>query len=158
MKSEGKNIMAVRLLPWRCGLAVLAAALAFAPAALAAAQQAPPRLAGVVVGPDHRAAIFASPDGSWVVVGEGDTVGGFTVLRIIPGGTELAGPDDRRLLAPAPASPPPGGPGQCVAESGLCGQPTQPVTITGAGHRDDPAGISRGMPGTQHLVGLDRRH
>ncbi len=154
--------MAVRPLPWRLALAVLAGALAFAPAALLAAQPAPPRLAGVVVGPDHRAAIFASPDGSWVVAGEGDTVGGFTVLRIVPGGTEVAGPDDRLLLVPVPAAAsahvPPGGPGECLAESGRCAQPTPPVAITDVGQRDNTAGINRGVPGTQPREGFDRRH
>lgn len=84
------------------GFAALLLAAA-CPAPLAAAQQAPPRLAGVVVGTGHRAAIFASPDGSWVVAGEGDTVGGFTVLRIVPGGAEVGGPDNKRLLVPEAA-------------------------------------------------------
>ncbi len=156
MKPEGKRVLAVRPLRWRCGLAVLAGVLAFAPAWPLAAQQAPPRLAGVAVGPDYRAAIFASPDGNWVVVGEGDTVGGFTVLRIIPGGTELAGPDGRRLLAPVPATASANGPPGNGPPAN--GPPGGPVAIADAGHRDDAAGIGRGGPGTQPRMGPDRRH
>ena len=155
-------VVAVRLPPWRGRLAVLAGAMAFAPASLLAAQQGPPRLAGVVVGPNHRAAIFTSQDGSWVVAGEGNTVGGYTVLHIIPGGTEVAGPDDRRLLVPAPAtasaSVPPGGPEQCLAQPGRCGQPIRSDAITDFSDRNDTAGIGRGGPGTQARMAPDRRH
>jgi hypothetical protein len=129
----------------RSRLAVLAVALALAPASLLAAPPALPRLTGVAVGPDYRAAIFASPDGSWVVAGEGDRVGGFTVLRIIPGGAEVAGPDDRWLLVPEPdrasacaavqaaGSVPPESPERC--------HPVQPILIA------EPAATGRGGVG-----------
>jgi len=93
-------LMPVVLMPVVLMLVVLMlAVLAFAPVA---AQQMPPRLAGVIVAPDRRVAIFAFPDGSWTVAGEGDTVGGLTVLRIVPGGADVAADGDRRRLSPVP--------------------------------------------------------
>ena len=139
-------------LPLRRKLALLAVALLFASAPPLAAQPALVRLTGVVVGPDVRVAIFASPDGSWVVAGEGDRVGGFTVLRIIPGGAEIAGRDDKRLLTPEPAA------GATSAAALASVPPDRPVVIAGFGGFGHAAAIGPGMSDQRNGGAAGRRH
>lgn len=50
----------------------------------AAAQSAPPRLSGTVIGNGERRAIFARGDGSFDSVGEGERLGDYQVVRIVP--------------------------------------------------------------------------
>ena len=59
-----------------------------------------PRLAGVLVAPGDRHAIFAGG----IVVAEGGSVGSYTVQTIEAGQVTLRGPDGTRLLRPAFAS------------------------------------------------------
>lgn len=60
-----------------------------------------PRLAGVLVGPFGRSAIFAADDGKPLVVEEGGHVRAWTVRRISADAVEITGPAGPRLLRPA---------------------------------------------------------
>ena len=74
-----------------------------------------PRLTALLAGPFGRRAIFAEADGRSTVVGEGATMGGWTVLSIGAGVVAVAGGDGERVVrlahgagAAIPAlSPPP---------------------------------------------------
>ena len=74
-----------------------------APAAVAAGEASTPlpRLTGARISPAGRRAIFAGADGGRpVVVGEGDSVAGYTVQAISPGAVTLQGPDGQRSVSP----------------------------------------------------------
>lgn len=81
------------------------------PAAAVAApdRHGPPRLAGVLIAPSGRRAIFADR----VVVAEGGALGRYTVQAIEAGQVTLLGPDGPQVLRPAfavatsPPEPPP---------------------------------------------------
>ncbi len=86
------------------------------PAAAAAAPGAAaptlPRVAGIMVTPAGRRAIFAEKGTKPLVLGEGGQVSGFTVQSIQAGQVTVRGPEGVRVLsptfdpeAPAPASP-----------------------------------------------------
>ena len=87
------------------------------PAAAAAPGAAPPalpRVAGIMVTPAGRRAIFAEKGTKPLVLGEGGQVSGFTVQSIQAGQVTVRGPEGVRVLSPAfdseppaPASPPP---------------------------------------------------
>ena len=82
--------------------AVLSQQLRAEPAAI----EPPPRLTGVITSGGIRQAIFAAADdGSTVVVGEGETIGHFTVKAIRAGEAELADGAGRYIieLTPSPA-------------------------------------------------------
>jgi hypothetical protein len=71
-----------------------------------------PRVAGVVVTPAGRRAIFAVKGAKPLVLGEGGQVAGFTVQSIQAGQVTVRGPEGVRVLsptfdpdAPAPATP-----------------------------------------------------
>ena len=71
-----------------------------------------PRLAGVIVTPAGRRAIFAAPDGKPAALQEGDRLNGFTIQSIHPGQVSLRRTNDVRLVIPtydraAPAQPAP---------------------------------------------------
>ena len=74
------------------------------PAAPEAAPDAPapglPRIAGIVVTPAGRRAIFAAKGSKPLVVGEGGQVGNFTVQSIRAGQVTLRGPAGERVLSP----------------------------------------------------------
>jgi hypothetical protein len=89
---------------------------AAAPAAVAS--QGLPRLAGVVVTPDGRRAIFAAgADGKQIALAENGRIGAFTISRIDADAVTVAGPDGSILLRPSfatgaeaaakPVAPPP---------------------------------------------------
>lgn len=87
------------------GVAVADAPVAVAPSL--------PRVAGIVVTPAGRRAIFAEKGTKPLVLGEGGQVGGFTVQSIQAGQVTVRGPEGVRVLSPtfdpdAPAPPPPG--------------------------------------------------
>ena len=68
----------------------------------------PPRLAGILVGPAGRSAIFAGTgEGQQIVLREGGSVGGFTVRAIAPGQVTVLGPTGPRVLRPAFDGAPP---------------------------------------------------
>ena len=52
-----------------------------------------PRLAGVIIGPAGRTAIFAGADGKSVAVAPGSSIGRFSIKTILPDRVTLAGPD-----------------------------------------------------------------
>jgi hypothetical protein len=62
-----------------------------------------PRLAGVVVSPHHRMALFEAGSGLVTQVAEGDRVDGYTVQAIGPGGVQLERDGSRVMLLPAPS-------------------------------------------------------
>jgi hypothetical protein len=70
--------------------------------AVAAAEpgaQEMPRLAGVMIGPFGRIAIFDNPGGGKpLVVGEGGQVNAYVVQSVTPEETTILGPDGRRVL------------------------------------------------------------
>jgi hypothetical protein len=62
-----------------------------------------PRLTGVVIGPFGRTAIFAVGEaGKAVAVGEGKTLGAYTVRAVVPGRVTVAGPEGERVVQLAP--------------------------------------------------------
>ena len=68
------------------------------------------RLAGVMVSPAGKSAIFASPSGGKpVVVGEGGRIGEYAISSIEVGAVTVTGPTGERVLHPAfdPNPPPP---------------------------------------------------
>lgn len=66
-------------------------------AAPAVALNAPPRLAGTLVSPGRRQAVFETASKP-AVVGEGDRIDAWTVEAISPGKVTLAGPGGPRML------------------------------------------------------------
>ena len=89
--------------------AVVGTVLLMAPLMGAAPADGPalplPRLAGVVIGPADRAAIFDTRSGGWTVAVEGDEIGRYTVRSITPGQVILADPGGTYVLTPTPGSP-----------------------------------------------------
>jgi hypothetical protein len=88
---------------------------------------ASPRLAGVLVSPAGKTAIFADPTGGKpIVVREGGRIGAYTVRAIEAGQVTLTGPQGVQVLrpafapgsagpgSPAAAAPPPAGPVQAA--------------------------------------------
>ena len=59
-----------------------------------------PRLAGVIVGPGRRSAIFADAAGKPRIAGEGASIGRFTVRAIAPGKVTMTSPDGESVLRP----------------------------------------------------------
>jgi hypothetical protein len=57
-----------------------------------------PRLAGVIIGPDLRRAIFVPAKGSAIVVPEGGRAGGYEIRSIGPNEVVLSGPDGERSI------------------------------------------------------------
>lgn len=73
-----------------------------APAVPQAGPAALPRLAGVLAGPFGRRAIFAAPEGGKpLVVGEGDSIGGYRVRAIADGAVTLESADRVLRLRPS---------------------------------------------------------
>jgi hypothetical protein len=76
------------------------------------------RLAGIVVAPGHRFAIFAPSGAKPLMVTEGETISGWRVDSISPTEVSLSGPDGTKTvqpkfdpnLAPAPETPSPAAP------------------------------------------------
>ena len=58
------------------------------------------RLAGIVIAPGHRIAIFAPNGAKALVVGEGETVSGWRVESITPREVSLSGPGGTKTLQP----------------------------------------------------------
>ncbi len=85
-----------------------------AAAALGAVAPSLPRVAGIMVTPAGRRAIFAEKGAKPLVLGEGGQVAGFTVQSIRAGQVTVRGPEGVRVLSPtfdpeAPASAAPPG-------------------------------------------------
>jgi hypothetical protein len=59
-----------------------------------------PRLAGVIVGPERRSAIFADGAGKPSVAGEGASIGRFTVRAIGPGKVTVTSSEGESVLRP----------------------------------------------------------
>jgi len=76
-------------------------------AAPAAVEQLP-RLAGIVVGPDGRRAIFADGAGRMRAAAEGTRVGPFAIKSISPGQVTVTTREGEQLVRPSFASAPPG--------------------------------------------------
>jgi len=72
--------------------------------------EAIPRLAGIVIGPSGRKAIFAEAAGPARSVGEGGRIGRFTVTMIRPGQVTVTSSEGDRVLRPSftQATPAPG--------------------------------------------------
>jgi hypothetical protein len=68
------------------------------PAGATAAGEGLPRLAGVIIGPDIRSAIFAPVNGSSFVINEGGRTGAYEVDSIGPDEVVISGPDGERRL------------------------------------------------------------
>jgi hypothetical protein len=60
-----------------------------------------PRLAGVIVGPARRSAIFADTAGHPHIAAEGASIGRFTVRAITPGQVTVTSSDGDRVLRPS---------------------------------------------------------
>ncbi len=115
---------------------------AVAPVANAAASAAGlPRLAGIVVSPSSRAAIFAGTEDHSTVVPEGGAVGAWRVVAIHADAVDLAGPEGARTVKPAYSNDPPpatplqptfarlGGPAAALAAFQASQQPNPPGSI-----------------------------
>jgi hypothetical protein len=107
------------------------------------------RLAGIIIEPDHRLAIFAPEGAKLLTVTEGQTVSGWRVESITPRDVSLSGPEGTRTLqpkfdpnlAPPPAptaaapTPPPGpvfpGAPNFRGAPGVAPRPGAPVFIPG---------------------------
>lgn len=105
--------------------------------AAAAAAGEPPRLAGIVLLPGIKTAIFqpAGKDEKPIVAGEGGDVAGWKVLSIDDGAVGVAGPHGTRTLSPqfdpnaAPSAvPPAGAPAKTVAAASPSAPPVQAAT------------------------------
>lgn len=109
-----------------------------APAVRGTAQAGPPglpRLAGTLVSPAGKSAIFvAAGSDRPVLLGEGGRIGDWTVNSIGPGQVVLSGPDGRRVVRPSFALT--GGPRQGGAGNGA-GQPAFPAVRREPGVRPD---------------------
>ncbi len=74
---------------------------AAAPVTAEAAADGLPRLAGVIVGPSGRHAIFVDSTGHPRVGTEGSSIGGFTVRAIAPGEVTVSSSAGERVLRPS---------------------------------------------------------
>ncbi len=66
-----------------------------------------PRLAGTVIAPGHRAALFDTGSGVMIPAGEGESVGGYVVRSIGRGGVRLERDGQTTMLRPSAAGAPP---------------------------------------------------
>jgi hypothetical protein len=103
------------------------------------------RLAGIVIEPGHRYAIFAPEGAKLLTVTEGETVSGWRIDTISPREVSLSGPDGARTLqpkfdpnlapppepAPMPAPAPVVPPNMRMAPGVMVPQPGAPVFIPG---------------------------
>lgn len=72
------------------------------PAAVAVAGPSEPRLAGIIIGPNGRRAIFAGEgDARGTVAAAGQDAGSWKVLAIEPNAVRVSGPDGVRVLRPS---------------------------------------------------------
>ncbi len=99
-----------------------------------------PRLTGVVIGPFGRTAIFAEGDNHKpITVGEGKTLGPYTVLAIAPGQVKVSGPEGERVvLVSADAA---------TRQALAAEMPQQPQTAPGQPQQAVPPGTLPGVPG-----------
>lgn len=81
-----------------------------APAAAAAEHAEPPRLAGIMLTPQGRRAIFAEAEDKPATVMEGSRVGSWQVQAIAAGEVTLTGPDGARTVRPSFSTDPPAAP------------------------------------------------
>lgn len=86
-----------------------------------------PRLTGTVVAPGHRAALFVAGSGVVTPVEEGESVGGYVVRAIGPGGVQLERDGKRVLLAPGRAEAVAAPPTPSGVTFGLALRPQPPV-------------------------------
>ena len=127
------------------------------PSAAAGAMAAPalPRLAGVMVTPQRRTALFAAAKGAKpVVVAEGDHLAGFTIVTIDTDAVTVAGPGGTRRIKPGfavgaevPPTTPPASGAEAYRER-LFG-PRASIDITAgptAAANADPVGSPAGDP------------
>jgi hypothetical protein len=92
----------------RAAVLLILAALV-SPAHAAGPPPALPRLTGIVVGPDARAAIFADDTDGWTVLREGQAIGGWRIATIAPGQVTVVDRDGGALaLTPTPRGQPAG--------------------------------------------------
>jgi len=110
------------------------------------------RLAGIVIEPDRRLAIFAVTGAKPLTLSEGESVGGWRIESITPTEISLVGPSGTRTMQPTwgPSSarprqqrnasqqsqPPPGEPGQAV-------QGNDGVPVSGRAPRPPPTSVNR---------------
>jgi len=94
----------------RAAAVLLILAALDAPARAAGPPPLPPRLTGIVVGPDGRTAIFANDRaGGWTVLREGQAVGAYRIVTIAPGRVIVVDPEGGALaLTPTPRGQPAG--------------------------------------------------
>jgi hypothetical protein len=116
-----------------------------------------PRLAGVLITPDHRQVIFAGGDGKPIIVGEGANVEGFVVQTISAGQVTVVGPNGVQVLHPSfdPDRRPP--PTPLAIAPGIPGLPRAALpgaVIPGAGI-NEPPGSQSGLPRGQMAAPLN---
>jgi hypothetical protein len=88
-----------------------------------------PRLTGIAVSPAGRSAIFAgAAAGKPIVVGEGGSVGGYTVRAIAPGQVQVVGPGGARTLSPVFDPTLPAVTAEAPRPPGMQGFPGLPLT------------------------------
>ena len=106
----------------------------------------PPRLAGILMTPGGRRAIFAAgtTEGRGTVVSEGGTVGSWRVDAIRAGDVQLSGPDGRRTIRPSFSNLPPA-PALAAAPQEPSLLP--PLQLPGAAGLLNAAGAQVGSPG-----------
>lgn len=63
-----------------------------------ATQEGTPRLAGVIIGPKERFALFSDATNKIRILAEGDTLGNLRIRNIRPGAVVLIGPEGEREL------------------------------------------------------------
>ena len=110
------------------------------------------RLAGIVIEPDRRLAIFAVSGAKPLVVTEGETVDGWRIENITPSEISLRGPSGSQTLQPRPdPNPPPPNRSQPPANAGARpaappgrGAPAAPVK---SGPPPGPAANAQTAPG-----------
>jgi general secretion pathway protein N len=141
--------------PGRRPPAVEAAAPGAAPPSL-------PRVAGVVVTPAGRQAIFAAKESDKpLVVGEGGRVGAFTVQSIRAGQVTVRGPGGERVLQPAfdPDAPAPAAPQPVAPPAAALGAPGMAGTIPGLPgfHLQPPPPNVANLPGFGPPRGVQQR-
>lgn len=123
------------------------------PASVAVSGPQRPRLAGIIVAPGGRRAIFAGAgDARGLVVGVGQQAGAWHVMAIDDSGVRVSGPDGMRVLHPSRDNSGPGG--TAATADALPPHPSILDILRSRNALPSGGGLARGLMGGQLPIAL----